>query len=768
MSVVGIDFGSDACVIGHVTGVNDDNKKLGVDILLNDTSKRRTSSLVSFQGLERFVGEHAEPLVQTNGKNTVSALKKILGRKFSDPIIQEEMKLVPFKIVQLENDEVGIEIEYGGKNEIFSPEQIMAIILKHCCDLVKKDEKTNNDPSVVISVPAFWNERQRQSLLDSCTIGGIRCEGLINENSATAIEYGLFRNLKGEFDKEKPRYVMFVDMGYSMSTVSVVCFLAGVVKILSCCCDPTLGSVTLDRIIASFIAEDFMKKHKSDPRGHVRSNARLMAAATKAKLFLSPQGVDRAVINVECLHNDYDYSNTLYLNEFQRRTREAGVIDRLKRLVNTALTESGLTTVDIHSVEIVGGGMRVPQLKEAVASVMKRNMKELNYGLSTTLNMDECICKGVTWACALGNENMKLKAYNVLDRLYYDYSINDVPIFVRGDSYPTVKSVAIPVNKQGEYTLKSSENKNAIYTITIIDDCSKYASKSLLMEIYVDSSSCITIQKIYVEDSKGSFKQDNKSYKSLCFSIKGKKYDTIDIHKFMEKEKEMTKEDEEIKERNKIKNEMESYIYKMRDIIENLESIYVKREEKEEISHIFMDNEDWLYSEECMLATKEQVIKRYQSMKEKGDHIINRQEEGKNRNKKIIEMNNMCSSLKRQIKTIQEEYMDVKESEVNDAYNVINDANEWLKDAVTKQSSLPLTETPILLCSDIDAKINEVQTKTKMFITKKRDPKGSPILSSKGDKTTKGNAVDSTSSTQNQHSDSDSDNCTDTSDLSDL
>ena len=184
MSILGIDFGSDACVIAQAGGMGAALGRGGIDIVLNDNSKRRTPSIVSFQDRERFIGEHAESLLRSNAKNTPSLMKSLLGKHFSDPDVQEEKKKLPFKLVPMEDDHIGIEVFYDGAQRTFTPEQITAILLNHCAVLAQKDGKTSGKSDVVISVPPFWNDAQRRAMYHASQIAGVHCLRLINENAA--------------------------------------------------------------------------------------------------------------------------------------------------------------------------------------------------------------------------------------------------------------------------------------------------------------------------------------------------------------------------------------------------------------------------------------------------------------------------------------------------------------------------------------------------------------------------------------------------------
>jgi len=178
MSVVGIDFGNSSITIAAA-------QRGGVDVLANEASNRQTPNMVGFGERERFMGEAAMTQYTRNLQNTVSNIKLLLGRKFNEPEIQEIAASSPVKLVELANHEIGIQVMYGGERKVFTPQQVMAMLLQKVKEIGEKGTEAKKVSDVVISVPGFWTDSQRRALIDSAKITGLNCLGLINDGTAS-------------------------------------------------------------------------------------------------------------------------------------------------------------------------------------------------------------------------------------------------------------------------------------------------------------------------------------------------------------------------------------------------------------------------------------------------------------------------------------------------------------------------------------------------------------------------------------------------------
>jgi heat shock protein 4 len=247
---------------------------------------------------------------KSNYKNIVTAVKRFIGRKWSETQVQHDLKECTCRTQRLENDEIGFVVNFGGEDKVFTPTQIMAMQLANVQDFTAAyTEKAAGD--VVISVPSFFTDAQRRAMLAAAEIAGINCLRLFNETTASALNYGIYKSQKGIFDEEKPQYVMFCDMGHASFQVSIVAFQKGKMEVKATTFDRDLGGRDWDRVIAERLNEEFMEKKGQDLRGVPKSWIKLTEAAEKAKKTLSPNGVTMARVHLECLYKEHDFSTKL-------------------------------------------------------------------------------------------------------------------------------------------------------------------------------------------------------------------------------------------------------------------------------------------------------------------------------------------------------------------------------------------------------------------------------------------------------------------------
>mmetsp|Transcript_6222 Transcript_6222/g.7150 ORF Transcript_6222/g.7150 Transcript_6222/m.7150 type:complete len:844 (-) Transcript_6222:114-2645(-) len=410
--VVGFDFGNLNCVICQA-------KRGGIDTVLNENSKRKSSCYVSFQGKQRFMGAAAVPLAKSNYKNTVTQVKRLLGRKFSDPDVQEDIKRMPYPeaFKQLDGDNIGIEVMYNDEKAVFTPEEITGMMLTCLRKTVASASDGAQATDIVVSVPGYWTDVQRRAMQDACSIAGFKALRLLNDHTATALAYGIFKSARNMFDTEKKQYVMFIDIGHADTSVAVVSFIQGKLQVVCAEYDSKLGGRDFDRCIMERMADEFKEKHGLDPRTNPKAVIKLFAQCEKAKQTLTPEGVGYAKVNVEYLMNEIDFSTELKLDDMDNMV--APLLARLVIPVKKCLEKSKLSTEDLSAIEIVGGGSRPRCVKKAIAEALNLDTSLPNYGLSTTLNADECVARGCALNSAILSPQFRVKEFLVSDVVSY-------------------------------------------------------------------------------------------------------------------------------------------------------------------------------------------------------------------------------------------------------------------------------------------------------------------------------------------------------------
>ncbi|XP_038213734.1 97 kDa heat shock protein isoform X1 [Zerene cesonia] len=396
MSVIGIDFGNESCYIAVA-------KAGGIETIANDYSLRGTPSCVAFSPKNRILGVAAKNQMVTNMKNTVFGFKRLLGRKFSDPHVQKELKQFPFKVEPRADGGIGIRINYLGEDNVFSPEQITAMLFTKLKESAAIALQTPiND--CVISVPSYFTNAERNALLDAAAIAGLNVLRLMNETTATALAYGIYKQ-DLPAPEEKSRNVVFVDFGHSSLQVAACAFNKGKLRILATSSDPCCGGRDIDIAVAEYFCQDFMSRYKLDPRKNQRAYMRLLQEVEKLKKQMSANST-RLPLNIECFMEERDVSGDMQRSQMEQLC--ADTFNRVERTLRNILHNAKLRPEDISSIEIVGGSTRIPAVKSLIEQVFGK-------APSTTLNQDEAVSRGCALQCAMLSPAVRVREFNVTD-----------------------------------------------------------------------------------------------------------------------------------------------------------------------------------------------------------------------------------------------------------------------------------------------------------------------------------------------------------------
>ncbi|XP_003390556.1 PREDICTED: heat shock 70 kDa protein 4-like isoform X2 [Amphimedon queenslandica] len=423
MSVVGIDIGYQSCYVAIA-------RHGGVEVITNDYSERSSPSMVGFTPKERVMSTSAKNQSISNLKNTITGFKALVGRSFSDPVSQSEIEGQPYEAEQLPGDKIGIKVNYLDEAVVLSPEQITAVMLTYLKQITQKAlEKPVSD--CVISVPSYFTDSQRRAVLDASSISGLNCLRLLNETTAVALAYGIYKQDLPE-EKEKSRNVVFIDMGHHALQVSVCAFNKGKLKVLSKAADHLLGGRDFDKRLLHHFAEEFKVKYKIDALSRIKQTARLRNECEKLRKLMSSNATP-IPMNIECFMDDKDVSSKMKREEFEDLCKD--LLERVKVPILEALRKSGLKRDDIYGVEIVGGMTRVPAIRKIISDIFNKEC-------STTLNQDEAVCKGCALQCAILSPTFKVRDFAIQDTQPYPiqllWEINgepgDMTVFLEGDS----------------------------------------------------------------------------------------------------------------------------------------------------------------------------------------------------------------------------------------------------------------------------------------------------------------------------------------------
>ncbi|KAK6579909.1 hypothetical protein PZA11_007617 [Diplocarpon coronariae] len=624
MSVVGVDLGTVNTVIAVA-------RNRGVDVITNEVSNRATPSLVGFGPKSRYLGEPAKTQEISNLKNTVGSLKRLAGRSFSDPDVQIEQDFVSAPLVEI-NGQVGAEVTYLGKKERFTATQLVSMFLSKVKATASAELKLPVS-DMVMSVPAWFTDAQRRALMDAAEISGVKLLRLMNDTTAAALGYGITKTDLPTGD-EKPRRVAFVDIGHSNYTVSIVEFRKGELTVKSTAYDRHFGGRDFDKAIVDHLAAEFKEKYKIDIKSHPKALVRVHAAAEKLKKILSAN--QQAPLNIESLMNDVDVSTMMTREELEKLVEP--LLKRVQVPLEQALTEARLKVEDIDIVELVGGCTRVPALKERIQQFFGKT-------LSFTLNQDEAIARGCAFSCAILSPVFRVRDFTIHDIVNYPIEFTwekspDIPdedtsltVFTKGNIMPSTKILTFyrkeAFNLEAKYAspeLLPGKVNPWIGRFTVKgvkadskDDfmiCKLKARLNLHGILNVESG--YYVEDVEVEepipeekdtetkdpdamdtDEKPKVRKVKKQVRKGDLPIISGTSSLDDAIKLSaaEQESSMIMEDKLVADTEDKKNELETYIYDMRNKIDDVYSDFASDDEKAKLKAKLESSEDWLYDE---------------------------------------------------------------------------------------------------------------------------------------------------------------------------
>jgi heat shock protein 1/8 len=368
---IGIDLGTTYSCVG--VWMND-----RVEIIANDQGNRTTPSYVAFADDERLVGDAAKNQAAANPMNTVFDAKRLIGRRFRDTTVQNDLKHFPFKVVEGRGEKPEIEVQFKGETKRFQPEEISAAVLQK---MKSTAESFLGGPvkNAVITVPAYFNDAQRQATKDAGTIAGLNVLRIINEPTAAAIAYGLDRlKTNGEHN------VLIFDLGGGTFDVSLLSLDDGVFEVRATAGDTHLGGEDFDNILVDYCANEFKRKSKVDIRDNARALRRLRTACERAKRILST--ATQTNVEVDSLYEGQDLLVTITRAKFESLCDS--LFQKCITPVEQVLRDAKVSKEQVHEVVMVGGSSRIPRVRELLTNYF--NGKKLN----DSVNPDEAVAYG--------------------------------------------------------------------------------------------------------------------------------------------------------------------------------------------------------------------------------------------------------------------------------------------------------------------------------------------------------------------------------------
>merc|ERR1711959_689435 len=348
-----------------------------VETIANDQGNRTTPSYVAFTDTERLIGDAAKNQVAMNPTNSVFDAKRLIGRKFNDPVVQSDTKHWPFKVVAKDGDKPHIQVQFKGEEKTFSPEEISSMILTKMKE-VGEALTGKSVKDVVVTVPAYFNDSQRQATKDAGTIAGLNVMRIINEPTAAAIAYGLDKKATGE------RNVLIFDLGGGTFDVSLLTIDDGIFEVKATAGDTHLGGEDFDNRMVNHFVQEFKRKHKKDFTSNPRAMRRLRTACERAKRTLSSTA--NAQIEIDSLYEGVDFYSSITRARFEDLCADLfrGTLEPVEKVIRDAKADKG----SVHEVVLVGGSTRIPKIQELITNYF--NGKEP----CRSINPDEAVAYG--------------------------------------------------------------------------------------------------------------------------------------------------------------------------------------------------------------------------------------------------------------------------------------------------------------------------------------------------------------------------------------